>query len=343
MRFRYDLLYRPYGLSLRGELTSQVLPTAASDRLEATLSTDIDSLVLDLDRHQALGRRILTGLLPSSSTETIEESLAIVRKDRAKYGKGPFLVVKAYGEYEWTPSTVTAAVEGVTVDLDGPVRGELFKVISPAVQRLMCSLFLATPNMGRTDLVAGAGFFLPPEGPVIYPYQVDMKATMHLGSPITPEAEESLRQIAASLSQEDALGRVVTLIADSLDNDRDPLRAFLSGWWALEILVNKLFPSYEAAFATLLSTSHNAPGHQHYLRRVREVMKDRVRLNDKFAVLTAALLPETAEAASLQFKELKKRRDTLLHGGSNVAAPLPHKDPALLAKQLFTAHLKASA
>jgi hypothetical protein len=342
MRFRYSLLYRPYGLSLPKGQTTRSLPTSTRDGLVAILTSDVDPIVTELDRYFAIANRMLGGIGGGGPGSTLEDSIAAVRKTRAKYGNGPFLVVTALGEYPWQPPEHMEEIDGI-VAADGPGRGPLKEVILPALKRFMCALFLSTPRLVRTDLLSDAGVLLPDDGSPVYPYRLGMSAKAYLGNPITDEIDYRLRRIGDSLVANGSFERVASLIADSLDNERDPLRAFLFGWSALEILVNKLFGTYEAVFAADLSRAKSALGHQHYLRRVREVMKDRVRLTDKFAIVAAALTPNTEDADTATFKRLKDIRDSLLHGTLSAGdAELPHTEPAALVKQLLVAHLEST-
>jgi hypothetical protein len=130
-------------------------------------------------------------------------------------------------------------------------------------------------------------------------------------------------------------------MATSLGTHGDPLRTFLAGWAALEILVNKLFKRYERAFALELTRAHPAVGHTLYLDRVHQVMSDKVRLTDKFAVISAALAPADGHADVATFARLKDLRDKLLHGVLISDRDLPQHEPAQLARKFLELHTGA--
>jgi hypothetical protein len=343
MRFRYTLLYRPYGLSLPPGQRTLVLQVPAEIGLSATLTLDVDPLVNELDRYFAIANRLLGVLVGAAPGKTIDEQVVEVQKGRSKYGAGNFLVVTGYGDFPWEPSSNSREQDGIVVDLDGPGRAPLRELLIPSIKALMCTLFLAAPNLGTIELISDAGVFLADDGRTVFQYNPQMNARAHVGHVVSEGMNTDILGIGRALVLEDQLQRVSALIADSLANDNDPLRAFLTSWSALEIFINKMFPRYEAAFAADLSAAHPAVGHQHYLARVREVMAGSVRLADKFAVIAAALTPDTEATDSATFKRLLRLRNDLTHGTLSIDTILPHTEPALLARRLLLAHLQTTA
>jgi hypothetical protein len=77
-----------------------------------------------------------------------------------------------------------------------------------------------------------------------------------------------------------------------------------------------------------------------YLRRIREVMKDKYRLADKFAVISLRLSPDSGDEDLEQMLKVKKIRDKLLHGDVIDEASLPVKIIRDLASKYLRFHLE---
>ena len=102
------------------------------------------------------------------------------------------------------------------------------------------------------------------------------------------------------------------------DVGTDRLKAFLSGWTALEILIGKAFNTYEQVFLSPLKNAGQATLRDRFLDRIKVVMKDKYRLTDKFVVVAAVLFPAIPdielEGDYETFCRLKKLRDSISHG-----------------------------
>jgi hypothetical protein len=127
------------------------------------------------------------------------------------------------------------------------------------------------------------------------------------------------------------------------ENEDEPLKAFLFGWSALEILVSKMFIAFEEEFMSPLLGGAQARLRERFLRRVREVMKAKYRLVEKFTCVTVALFPDAADADVAgyleQFERLKRMRDKLLHGEDVPEKMLPIHELSGLLRRYVLAYL----
>ena len=94
----------------------------------------------------------------------------------------------------------------------------------------------------------------------------------------------------------------------------DRFRVWLLAWTALESLVTTRFKRYERIFIERLRVGHRDAPTVHYLARAADVMAERYRLLDRFAIMAGCLFPETAAADMEDFARLKKQRDDVTHG-----------------------------
>ena len=101
------------------------------------------------------------------------------------------------------------------------------------------------------------------------------------------------------------------------------LRSFLAAWTALEIFVNKVFGDYEDRLFGELTEGPYPEARREHLARMREVMKDKYRLADKFAIIICQLCPNDADQDLAAFRKAKELRDDLSHGTEVTEPALP--------------------
>ncbi|MEJ1365466.1 MAG: hypothetical protein RPU42_10325 [Candidatus Sedimenticola sp. (ex Thyasira tokunagai)] len=112
----------------------------------------------------------------------------------------------------------------------------------------------------------------------------------------------------------------------------------MSAWSSLEIFTNKVFTFYEDKFVNGIAEDHNSDGVNKFLERIKDVMKDKYRLTDKFALIASFLSGEPAEDIE-QFKSMKKIRDTISHGREFNEDTLPIEEIRKLAAKYLRSHL----
>jgi hypothetical protein len=118
----------------------------------------------------------------------------------------------------------------------------------------------------------------------------------------------------------------------------DRYRAFVDGWTALEIFVNKAFQWYEKRFAAKLE--QELPSAKRYLERIRVVMKDKYRLADKFAIIAGELNTESSGEEDIKlFQAVKSTRDRLLHGEQVSDSQLPSLQLQQLLEKYLDLHI----
>jgi hypothetical protein len=127
------------------------------------------------------------------------------------------------------------------------------------------------------------------------------------------------------------------------DYETDRLKAFLSGWAALEILVAKAFKRYEYAFLSPLTNASQPTLRERFLERIKGVMKDKYRLIDKFVAIAAVLFPGASDNEIQddfkKFTQLKQLRDSIFHGEEFSEENLPVHELAALLRKYVLAHV----
>ena len=149
------------------------------------------------------------------------------------------------------------------------------------------------------------------------------------------------------LQQSNDVGAVQRLFSVMADVGTDRLKAFLSGWAALEILIGKAFKTYEQDFLSPLKNAGQATLRDRFLGRIKEVMNDKYRLTDKFVVVAAVLFPAAPERELDEdlktFCRLKNLRDSIAHGDEFSEKALPIHEVAALLRKYVIAHVEPPA
>jgi hypothetical protein len=116
----------------------------------------------------------------------------------------------------------------------------------------------------------------------------------------------------------------------------------LTAWAGLEVFTNKTFKdAYEPlAFATI--TDASPPARKPFITRLRDVMKDKYNIRDKFVVVASELDVADANADIELFKDVKDQRDAV-HDMSVAPDALPTYRATHLLRKYLRLHLTRKA
>ncbi len=270
-------------------------------------------------------------------TRELEE---IGESRKGKFGAGPYLVLTREDEVDALPPDHTLETEDFVIWLDGAPTELLCQASKPRIHAALTALVLGAENVSGIDKISDAVIFFRSDGKPIYSYTASLSAaTLSVAQAITAEAIQWVSGWHQTLARHHDLDRVNHLLVSSLQSEADTMRSFLDAWTAMEILINKTFSSYEERFFHELNEISYSDARQHYLERIRNVMKDKYRLVDKFALIASQLCPENADEDVRQLKQAKDNRDDLLHGQDIDEASLPVRTVQELARRYLRLHL----
>jgi hypothetical protein len=345
MRFKHIRAYAVRGLTLPAGTDGVTLVDSSPDAFKVRLCGQSDPLLEELDRRIAVADVALDGAFGGSGTGTIEERLTIAlaaereRRERL-FGAGPYLLLERSGTVDSFDTSHQVERSEFVVCLDGhpgrPARG----VTDEIADSLIAAVAVTADAVLAVTPVGEATVFTRADGKTVYSLSLSMSGSGHVSSPITTEAIGEVPTWFDRLSSEPNLSRVVHLLVTSLALDDDRLRAFLSAWSALEILIAKLFSAYEAQFFDAMASSSAPVGQRKYVGRIREVMKDKYRLTDKFALIASQLDPSSSDADIESFARTKDQRDRLLHGDDIPERQFMIRDAQRLARKYLRLHLE---
>ena len=120
------------------------------------------------------------------------------------------------------------------------------------------------------------------------------------------------------------------------------MRRFLFGWSGLEIFVNSVFVNYEDKIYAALGEGPQLKLRAASVARIRNVMKDKYRLVDKFILVALGVDARDGDKDAAAFLAAKKSRDALLHGEQVDETDLPTKSVRDLLVKYLQLHLGGS-
>jgi hypothetical protein len=317
------------------------------DRLRAYLSNDSDPLLAELDQHSAIANSILHGAFHGATQDALEATLraavaaAQAHRERT-FGKGPYLLLERTGIVGDFDATHVVEYADFAVCMNGDsvkVPNGITETLADAV---IASLALAAVQLLSVRIAGQALIFVREDGRSVHTFTLTMSGSAYVSSPIQAADLPDIPTRFQRLASDTLFRRVTALLVASLGVDADPLRAFLNAWSALEILVSKLFPLYEERFFRPIAAADATAAQRTYVARIREVMSDKYRLTDKFALVSSRLSPEASDQDVPAFKTVKQQRDDLLHGKDIDEGALKVREAQHLVRKYLGRHLKES-
>ena len=204
------------------------------------------------------------------------------------------------------------------------------------IAAILASLILEAGGTISLDKMWDSISMVRADGKQIVPFNCSIDMEFADIDPLADDAPTRIIDRYHRLSRgNEKLGTVLRLLKLSLETEKDKLRSFLFGWSAIEIFINTVFKKYENEIFTEFSEGLQSELRVTYLKRIREVMKDKNRLTDKFSVIALRLCMKDADNDVKAFKKVKEVRNNLFHRSMADESKLSVTDiHALLVKYL---------
>ncbi|MAT94535.1 MAG: hypothetical protein CME59_18330 [Halioglobus sp.] len=292
---------------------------------------------------------LFRGLFGDSTDGSPEERLTVelarIQTERQeKQSAGVYLIFEGSDEIDPPDFKTRKDRDGFAVSLDDVPKGELRKPFKASIECVLVGAALGLPTQADKKLEEiGSVLYLvdPDKGIPIYPFNFEAgRVGAYVSSPIGEEFAAEVAALAAPLAAAPALERPVRLLLSSLQAGMDSLPAFISAWSALEIFVNATFKSlYERQWFAVME--QGAPeSSTPIFERLKDVMKDKYRIVDKFLVISAILDPDEANDDVKSFKSLKEIRDNMFHKFDSIPNHLPVENVQALFIKFLKLHLQ---
>ena len=336
MDFRYTAVISLKGIHLRDlEDPADVIVDPASG-MQATLTSNVDEIVLDGARGPAIGFLMLKGVnfATHEGMEAIEREAADIAKERIRgLADGVFLVVVWEDQLD-EPSlehrtdfddfAVCYGAAGVSGG-SGGYRSRLDALVTALASEL---------QIVAAKHVIDFAKYWDENGKRVFLYElIGGRARVYTSPPATLQQLDRVAKLYHRLCGDAEMKTVARLIRSSFQHDGDDvLRAFLSTWFSFEVFVNKMFRIYKPK----PKPSTNLPEGGHPLSRnslvFRSFLTLRLRCDafvnkmlriyepkgttfaDRFSVITDQLASGAINEDWTIASGAKKVRDRLLHG-----------------------------
>ncbi len=328
------------GISLPEKSAQIELVVSANSRF--LLTRDTDTLLERIDEAAAIGRLLLKGLVSQQGSEDFQTALSLeveeIKAERnKKVGVQPVLVFQAQGEIEAKIGEPFNEQEKFIVSFDSLDKSKVKSLHQKDLEAMKLAVGFESESPSYFAYLADGVYLLNSADKPVYSFAFSMSAEATVSRNLTEEAVANIAGRYAALKRDNSFDSVERHFSQMAEVGADRLKAFLSGWAALEIFIAKSFKSYEHSFLYPFTKAEQSTLRERFLERIKGVMQDKYRLTDKFIAVTAVLFPEIneeeAEKNYNDFCTLKSLRDSILHGESFSEKDLPvHEIAALLRK-----------
>lgn len=345
----YLAVYRVVGIiGLPDDTDVELLPATVSSDARAFLTIEEDIYLEHLRRIAAFSATVtqLSGAVQLGTDLATRFASVLartsIRADGLNFDK-PLLVVSVSG------TTETARLDRLKHCGDFSFGAEVFDRTAFAerakqtLEAAAAGLSLALPGSASPDIkLLGEVAYLtePDTGRILYSLALSIRASGTSGSSMTRNELNKAAAYAHSLRIRRGLETVTRLLSRSMQAT-DNLEAFLTAWAGLEVFVNKTFKeTYETRIYSSLGGA--APlAAAPFIVRLREVMRDKYNIRDKFVVLASTLDEADADRDIELFKKLKSERDEL-HQMNMATHALPTEQTQSLLRKYLRLHLSSS-
>lgn len=331
------------GVTLRED--SEPIELASSDNTLFILTRDPDALLAKVDEATAVGRLMIKGFVGQQGPEDFQSALALEVEEiklerKKKVGTNAVLLFRAQGEIEATVTGPFREHDTFITTFDVIDKTRVRQLHQNTIEAMKVALAFESDMPSRFAYLGDGAYLLNEARKPVYSFSFAGGGEIFTSAPLSNAEVSRIGVRYASLNQEDDLDSVERLFSQMAEYGTDRLKAFLSGWAALEILIAKSFKKYEQIFLSPIVNSEQPALRELFLKRIKGVMKDKYRLTDKFIVVTAVLFPNIEDAESnknyMDFCRLKTIRDSIFHGEPFSEKELPvHEMAALLRKYVI--------
>ncbi len=344
MRYTYTAAWAVVGgVSLQKENPSTIL--ACSESAQFILTCNPDSFLKKVDEASAVGRLMLKAMVGQQGAKDFQTALAleieeIIAERQKKIGSQAVLVFQAHGDIDALLKEPLHEHDKFVVAFDAFEKNSVRQLHQADIEAMKVAVAFESEAPSRFAYLIDGTYLQNESGKPVYSITFSINGALSVSTHLTEEATARIRHRYMALNQDNDIDSVERLFSQMAEYGTDRLKAFLSGWAALEILIAKSFKSYEQAFLSPFTNADQPTLRERFLLRIKGVMRDKYRLTDKFIAVTAVLFPNIHDAEAeknyTDFCKLKDLRDSIFHGESFSEKDLPvHELAALLRKYVI--------
>ncbi len=348
MEYKYTIIYRFEGISQNNLDEDKIVYQDDDLGITVVLTSDVNRHCLNIDRGLACASLLLRGMFGAEKIQelpiALDSEVTKIQEERLSNNKsGAYAVININGQAELNiKENLQRETDQFCICFDAIDKESIRNQHKERIHAIVASLAISTnPEYHAEKIASGICFFDANDKPLYsYTFQGG-RARLTVTKPVDSEKESEISETIVISNANMQLKTPFRLLTQSLETTQDNLRAFVSAWSALEILTNKVFPVYEEQFIAGIMDDHNSHGVDNFLDRIKDVMKDKYRLADKFSLVASFLSNEITDDIKL-FKSMKKMRDNISHGEEFDEETLPVEDARKLASKYLRNHMLAT-
>lgn len=265
------------GITLREDCLP--IELASSESARFILTRDPATLLAKVDEATAVGRLMLKGLVGQQGPADFQTALAsevdeIKAERKKKVGARAVLLFQAQGEIEASVKEPLREHDTFIVTFDAIEKNRVRQLHQTDIEAMKVAVAFESDAPSRFAYLTDGTYLLNDAGKPIYSISFSMSAEASVSTPLSNEAAARIGARYVVLNNENDLYSIERLFSQMAEHGADRLKAFLSGWTALEILIAKSFKSYEQAFLSPFTNAEQPTLRERFLARIKGVMKD---------------------------------------------------------------------
>ncbi len=347
MNYKYTVVYRFEGISNSNLDEGKTVYQNEGLGITFILTNDVNRYCLSIDRGLACASLLLRGMFCDEKLQelptAIDSEIKKIQEERlSKKKSGAYAVIIINGHAELDiKDNLHRETEQFRITFDAIDKDSIRNRHKERIHAIVTSLAISTSPENHAERVASGICFFDANDKPLYSFTLGGRVQTILAKPVDSKKETEISKAIRLSNANMQLKTPFRLLTQSLETTQDNLKAFISAWSALEILTNKVFPDYEEKFIIEVKDHHNSHGVNKFLERIKDVMKDKYRLADKFSLVASFLSNEITEDIQL-FKNMKKVRDDISHGKEFDEKKLPVEEARKLASKYLKNHMLAT-
>lgn len=315
-----------------------------SDCCRFILTRDPNALLTTIDRGIAIGNFMLGdgGLAKLNyDDKALPSAIEKIQAERSsKIIDQAVLIVEAQSDTEASLQEPFREFDEFIVTfgvIDEDNKENLVKVHRSDIEAMKVALALESEVPLRFNKLSSGIYFTDVGGKTIYSMNFSFHGSMFSSTKLTSEGADRILARYNLLRQAKDMDKVQRLFSLMADYKNTPLLAFISGWTALEILINKSFKTYKE----VLTNEKDPLVRDQFLRRKNQNTKELAEyiLMDKFILSVLKLFPSDLDDDCEKFSKLKKLRNSI-HSKEFSEPHLPVSELATLLIKYMQAYIK---
>jgi hypothetical protein len=341
MKYEYTIVYRIKGIEHKSPEDVDLLSNSNSS-IRAVLTKKPDMFAGRRNEDIALCATLVKCLeqqLPNSPL--VEQLRNASTLFCPKFEEAPHIVIQIRGKCEDFNGKKIKETEDFVAYLNANDPSESIRTeCEPDIAAVLTSVVIESGGSIMFEKVCDSIALFHEDGKRAIPVNFTISIEISDDGPLVEDAPVKITDCCRRLSSnKNELGIITKLLKLSLEAEKDKLRSFLFGWSALEIYVNKVYKKYEDEIFEKLKKSPNPKLCASYVDRIREVMKGKYSLTNKFSLLASGLCVEDAEKDVEVFQKINKKRNSLFHGEKINETDLPKKSARDLLVKYLQLHM----